>query len=59
MNELDIIIQEVARIALEDANIRNYIGHELDLADEELDRVMAHLDKLYQDDMDFLKGQGK
>jgi len=34
-----ITIMEIARIALEDKNIGWKIGHELDLSDEELDRI--------------------
>jgi hypothetical protein len=44
--EMKIAIQEVARIALESEEISRYIGHELDLSQEYLDRVHAVLEEL-------------
>ena len=38
-----ITIEEVARIALEDRDYRNHIGHELDLCDEELEKIYRRL----------------
>ena len=35
--ERRIIIEEVARIALEDMDYRNYLAHELDLSDDEME----------------------
>jgi hypothetical protein len=54
--EMQIYIEEIARVALEDTKIKSYIGHELDLSDEELDRVLAYLEVLWQKDMSVLKG---
>ena len=42
--EMRILIEEVARIALEDHKIRDYIGHELDLNDEELEKAYRLLE---------------
>lgn len=36
--ELKIIVEEVARVALE-KDYRHVIGHELDLSDEEMEKV--------------------
>ena len=44
--EMRIVVEEVARIALENAEISRYIGHELDLSDEYLDEVYRELEKL-------------
>lgn len=38
-----ITIEEVARIALEDRYYRNHIGHELDLSEEELQKIYQRL----------------
>ena len=46
MSDLQILIEEVARIALEDEHTRNRIGHELDVSEEELLRVGAYLNSL-------------
>jgi hypothetical protein len=46
MTNLNILIQEVARIALEDKSILRYIGHELDVTDEELEEVLNYLNSL-------------
>ena len=56
-DELNIVIQEVARVALEDARIKDYIGNELDLSDEELNKVLDYLEHLWQEDMKLLKGE--
>lgn len=45
MSEMQITIEEVARIALEDAEIRARVGHELDLSDEWLEQVYQVLEK--------------
>ena len=47
---LKILIEEIARVALEDKQTRNRIGHELDVSEEELLRVGAHLNSLLNDD---------
>jgi hypothetical protein len=48
-NERRIIIEEVARIALEDMDYRNYLAHELDLSDAEMEttyqELCSHLNK--------------
>ena len=44
MTNLQILIEEVARIALEDVDMRSRIGHELDASDEELERAFQHLE---------------
>ncbi len=41
--ERQIIIEEVARIALEDMDYRNYVAHELDLSDEEMEKTYKYL----------------
>jgi hypothetical protein len=43
MNDIPIVLMEVARIALEDEATFNRIGHELDLSDEELNKVRAYV----------------
>ena len=48
MSDLKILIEEIARIALEDEQTRNRIGHELDVSDEELQRVSDHLNSLLE-----------
>ena len=45
-----VIIEEVARIALEDQSIRNYIGHELDLSDEYLEEIYQSLEAKLQEE---------
>ena len=45
-NERQIIIEEVARIALEDKDYREYVAHELDLSDEEMEKTYSYLVKL-------------
>ena len=37
--DMYVVLVEIARIALEDEATFNRIGHELDLSDEELNRV--------------------
>jgi len=46
MSDLDITIQEVARIALEDDATLRRIGHELGMSEEELQRVGQYLNSL-------------
>ena len=46
MSEMQIAIEEVARIALEDADIRSRIGHELDLSEDYLTEIHAYLQTL-------------
>ena len=43
MTDINIVLVEIARIALEDEATFNRIGHELDLSDEELNKVLAHV----------------
>jgi hypothetical protein len=38
-----IVIEEIARIALEDLKIRDYIAHELDLSDKVMEETYRHL----------------
>ena len=45
MSDLQILIEEVARIALESQDIRQHIGHELDASDEELEKAYQYLQK--------------
>ena len=45
MNDLQILIEEVARIALESQDMRDRIGHELDASDEELEKAHQYLQK--------------
>ena len=48
MKELDVVIEEIARVAL--GMVFDEIGHELDLSDEELLRVRDYLEaKLNQE----------
>jgi hypothetical protein len=46
MSDLQILIQEVARIALEDDATMRRIGHELGITQEELQRVGQYLNSL-------------
>jgi hypothetical protein len=50
--EIRIAIEEVARIALESAEISQYIGRELDLSQEYLDEVYAVLEGLLNKEND-------
>lgn len=43
MNEMQIVLMEIARIALEDKATFDHIGDELDLSDEELNKVRAYV----------------
>ena len=52
MTDLQILIEEVARIALEDQGMRDHIGHELDASDEELELAFQYLEnKLNEGEM--------
>ena len=42
--ELKVFIEDIARIALEEYDIRSRIGHELGASEEELQEVLAHLE---------------
>ena len=42
--EMRILIEEVARIALEDQRIRSYIGHELGADDKDLEKAYRLLE---------------
>jgi uncharacterized protein YecT (DUF1311 family) len=44
MTSLQILIEEVARIALESQDMRYYIGHQLDASDEELEKAYQYLE---------------
>jgi len=46
MSDIDLMIQEVARIALEDLATLHRIGHELDVTDEELENLADYLNSL-------------
>jgi hypothetical protein len=46
MSEIEILIQEVARVALEDSATMRRIAHELDVHDEELQKLAAYLNSL-------------
>jgi len=50
--EIRIVIEEVARIALESAEISQYIGRELDLSQEYLDEVYVVLEGLLNKEND-------
>jgi hypothetical protein len=43
-SELKVFIEDIARIALEEYDIRSRIGHELGASEEELQEVLAHLE---------------
>lgn len=45
----EILIQEIARIALEDDHTLRRIGHELDVSDEELKRIADYLNSLLKE----------
>lgn len=45
------IIEEVARIALEDQRIRDYIGNELDLSDDYLEKIYQSLEAKLQEEV--------
>ena len=44
MSDLQLLIEEIARIALEDQAMRARIGKELDSSDSELDKVSDYLE---------------
>lgn len=46
MKEMQIAIEEIARIALEDPEMSSRIGHELDLSDEYMRQIFKYLDRL-------------
>jgi hypothetical protein len=46
MKEMQIVIEEVARVALEDAEMSSRIGHELGVDQEELNKIYAYLESL-------------
>ena len=46
MSDLQILIQEIARIALEDEATTRRIAHELGETEEELQRVAGYLNSL-------------
>ena len=41
--EYQVVVEEVARIALEDRDYRNYLSHELDLSDDEMEKTYKYL----------------
>jgi hypothetical protein len=48
--EYQVVVEEVARIALEDMRYRNYVAHELDLSDEEMEKAYQYLCQLVRDE---------
>lgn len=48
---MKVMVEEIARIALEREDISRYIGHELGLSDEELNKVYAELEKKLQEEV--------
>lgn len=48
--EMQVVIEEVARVALEDAEMLSRIGHELDLSDEYLAEVGKYLEGLLKEE---------
>jgi len=42
--EMQVFIEEVARVALEEYDIRERVAHELGVDEEELLKVLAHLE---------------
>jgi hypothetical protein len=49
--EMEVTIQEVARIALEDPEMRSRIGHELDLSDVWMETVFQFLNRLLNEEV--------
>ena len=49
-DEFKVVVEEVARIALEDQRIRDYIGNQLDLSDEELETVYQRLEAMLNEE---------
>ena len=45
MSDIDLITREVARIALQNAAMTEYIANELDIHEEELQQVAAYLER--------------
>ncbi len=45
VREIRLVVEEIARVALEREDISRYIGKELDLSDEVLNEVYAELEK--------------
>jgi len=45
MSNIDLITREVARIALQNAAMTEYIGKELDMHEEELQQLAAYLER--------------
>jgi len=48
--ETRVTIEEIARVCLEREDICRYIGHELDISDEEMSRVYAVLEGLLNEE---------
>ena len=44
MSDLDILVSEIARVALQDSAFRMHIAEFLDISDDEIDRVKSFLD---------------
>ena len=44
MSDLQLLTDSIAHTALKDRNYRDYIGDQLDLSDEELERVFQYLE---------------
>jgi len=42
--EMQVLVEEVARVALEEYDIRERVAHELGVDEEELQEVLAHLE---------------
>jgi hypothetical protein len=42
--KMQVLIEEVARVALEEWDIRERVAHELGVDEEELQEVLAHLE---------------
>ena len=49
MKDMQLVIEEVARIALEDKSRMDFIAHELGLGIQELEQVRDYLNSLVQD----------
>jgi len=43
-----VVVEEVARVALEDPEVRSRIGHELSLTEEQLVEVWKYLESLVE-----------
>ena len=44
-DDMQVLIEEVARIALEHFDTRDFIGHELNATDEELENALSILNE--------------